>query len=155
MPDDPHKEASIHMTSLPTVRNEWQDEVLLKNWERLLMVRGEVTKALEAARASKLIGHPLDAAVTISARKELHTELVPYSEELHSIFIVSQTTLVLDANLENAHKSEDIEGLQVLVQRAAGEKCERCWVHDTSVGTADNHPTICNRCKSALDRMTA
>jgi isoleucyl-tRNA synthetase len=143
------------LTSLPAVRAEWKDEIIENNWERLLIVRGEVTKALEVARASKLIGHPLDAAVTISLSEELHAELAPYSEELHSIFIVSQAALVMDKIFENAYKSEVIDGLHVLVERAAGEKCERCWVRDTSVGTIDDHPTICNRCESSLEQISS
>jgi len=153
MPDRPGKEESIHMTTLPRVHTEWKNETLQKNWEKLLEVRAEVTKALEAARAQKLIGHPLDAAVTISVSKAQHDVLAPYAEELRSVFIVSQTALVRDAKFDNAYVSEDIEGLQVLVERAAGEKCERCWVHDTSVGTFDDHPTICNRCKLSLEEI--
>ncbi len=154
MPDRPGKAESIHMTTLPKVHAEWKNEDLQKNWENLLSVRAEVTKALEAARARKLIGHPLDAAVTISVPKAQHAVLAPYAGELRSIFIVSQTALVIDAKFDNAYESEEIEGLQVLVERAAGEKCERCWVHDTSVGTFDDHPRICNRCKSSLEEMT-
>jgi len=43
--------------------------------EKLLRVRAEVTKALEDARVRKLIGHALDAAVTIAADAELYAEL--------------------------------------------------------------------------------
>jgi isoleucyl-tRNA synthetase len=153
MPVQSHREKSIHLTSLPTVRAEWKNEALQKNWERLLLVRGEVTKALELARSSKLIGHPLDAAVTISVPKDMHTQLAPYSEELHSIFIVSQASLVMDEDFEDSYKSEVVDGLKVLVKRSEGEKCERCWIRDISVGTVNDHPTICNRCKSSLEQM--
>ncbi len=155
LPDRPGKEESIHMATLPKAHTEWTDEVLQKNWERLLAVRGEVTKALEAARARKLIGHPLDAAVTLSVKEELHAALAPYTEELRSIFIVSQATLVADVNFDDAYTSAEVEGLQVLVERAAAKKCERCWVHDITVGTFDDHPTICHRCKDSLEEMTA
>ena len=30
------------------------------------------------------------------------------------------------------------------------EKCNRCWVHDPSVGQQAGHPTICDRCHSAI-----
>ena len=60
-----------------------------ENWQRLLTVRGEVTKALEAARTEKVIGHPLDAAVTLAPRGDLYEQLAPYKDDLRSIFIVS------------------------------------------------------------------
>ena len=154
MPETSRREESIHLTSLPAVHTEWKDQVLQKNWERLLILRGEVTKALEVARSSKLIGHPLDAAVTISVPKDLHMKLAPYSKELHSIFIVSEASLVVDEDFEDAFKSEVVEGLKVHVKRATGEKCERCWIRDTSVGSVNEHPTICNRCNSSLEQMS-
>jgi len=43
-----------------------------------------------------------------------------------------------------------VEGLQVEVGKAEGEKCERCWNYATSVGESDEHPTVCRRCREAL-----
>ncbi len=53
MPDRKGKEASIHLSPLPVANNAWKDEGLAKNWERLLDVRGHVTKSLEEARDKK------------------------------------------------------------------------------------------------------
>ncbi|MEA3415899.1 MAG: isoleucine--tRNA ligase [Thermodesulfobacteriota bacterium] len=150
MPDRKDKETSIHLTSLPVVNEELKDEELAKKWGLLLKVRGEVTKALEQARTSKLIGHPLDALVTISANKNLYNDLHPYTADLKSIFIVSQVSLINEESLTGAYESNDIEGLSILIEPATGEKCERCWAHDTSVGTSPEHPTICNRCEENI-----
>ena len=38
-------------------------------------------------------------------------------------------------------------------EAATGKKCERCWVHETSVGSDSEHPTICQRCRNALAEM--
>jgi isoleucyl-tRNA synthetase len=126
------------------------DAPLAERWEQLLVVRGEVTKALESARAQKRIGHALDAAVTISVDDGLYDRLARYAEELRSIFIVSAAELVKNQPLEGAFESTEIKGLKVRVQPAAGEKCHRCWVHETSVGQNPEHPTICARCTQAL-----
>lgn len=150
MPEQKDKETSIHLASLPVVNEELKDEELAQKWGLLLKVRGEVTKALEQARTAKLIGHPLDASVTISANKDLYNNLHPYTEDLKSIFIVSQASLIKEETLSGAYKSNDIEGLLILVEPAAGDKCERCWIHDTSVGTNTEHPTICSRCKENI-----
>ena len=141
------------MASLPEVNEEWKDENLAGKWERLLEIRSEVTKALEEARAKKLIGHPLDAAVTISCSKELHDILHLYADALKSIFIVSKASLRDGERLADAYDSSEIKGLSVKVEVAEGDKCERCWMHEPSVGTNSDHPAICDRCRQALDRI--
>jgi isoleucyl-tRNA synthetase len=153
MPSADGRTPSIHLALLPEATAEWTDDALAKRWEYLLKVRGEVTKALESARAAKRIGHPLDAAVTLSAGGELYDALEPFAADLRSLLIVSQASLVRDQALDNAFRSEDPDGLAIQVTPAAGEKCERCWVHDPTVGSYDEQPTICHRCKDALDRL--
>ncbi len=39
------------------------------------------------------------------------------------------------------------------VERAAGEKCERCWMYLDSVGKNAAHPTLCARCASVVDQL--
>jgi isoleucyl-tRNA synthetase len=153
MPDQNQNVTSVHLTQLPEVKPAYKDEDLAQKWERLLVVRGEVTKALEAARIKKIIGHPLDSAVTISAKEALYNALLPYADDLRFIFIVSKVDLVNEEKLEGAFVSEDVEGLSIQVETAPGDKCERCWVHDTSVGANSDHPTICTRCQDALSKM--
>jgi isoleucyl-tRNA synthetase len=61
-------------------------------------------------------------------------------EELRELLNVSQ----LEIQLEGA------ETIAVAVQRAAGQKCERCWHWETDVGSNSAHPTICARCVAAI-----
>ena len=151
MPASNGKEFNIHLTLLPEVNSNFRDDALADRWNFMLKVRGEATKALEEARAQKLIGHPLDAAVTISAKDDAYDKLQPFAADLRSLLIVSQAIIVKDEDLENAFLSDDIEGLMIGVTQAPGAKCERCWVHDTTVGSHSDHPSICRRCKDALD----
>jgi isoleucyl-tRNA synthetase len=153
MPARSGKEANIHMALLPEADAALQDEALSARWEFFLKVRGEVTRALEAARAQKLIGHPLDAAVTISAAGTAFDTLEPLAADLRSLLIVSKAALVRDESLDGAFKSTEIEGLLIKVEPAPGEKCDRCWVHDTTVGSHEEQPTICDRCRQALSQI--
>ncbi len=155
LPSGPGKEESVHLAAMPEVREDWKDKHLQADWEKLLAVRGEVTRALEEARARKLIGHPLDAALTLSVTADLYAVLAPYAADLRSLFIVSRVDLEREAPLENAFSSEIVAGLAVSVERAPAEKCERCWVREPSVGSIAAHPTICNRCHTALERIEA
>jgi isoleucyl-tRNA synthetase len=153
MPAKNGRESSIHLAALPEINPAFKDDVLFKRWEFLLKIRSEATKALEEARAKKLIGHPLDASVTISAKGKVYDALQPYADKLRSLLIVSQANLVKDETLNGALQSEEIEGLLIRVEPAPGEKCERCWVHDTSVGSHSAQATICDRCRHALTGM--
>jgi len=155
MPDYEGKTGSVHMASLPEVDDRQKDADIAGKWELLLDIRGEATRALEEARNKKMIGHPLDATVSVSVASEMYATLEPYARELQSIFIVSQAELLNDVSLEDAYQSEDIEGLSIKVTPAVGEKCERCWMHVTSVGTETDHPTLCTRCSGVMAEMGA
>ncbi len=150
MPLKNGSEASIHMGLLPEMNPAFKDDALFQRWEFLLKIRSEATKAMEEARAKKLIGHPLDAAVIISVKGDMYDMLQPYADMLRSLLIVSQASLVKDEVLNAAIQSEEIEDMHILVEPAPGEKCERCWIHDTSVGSHIEQPTICDRCRDAL-----
>jgi len=69
---------------------------------------------------------------------------------LRTIFIISGASLIKGEKLDKAYKSTDIEGLDILVEPASSDKCERCWIHDPSVGLNSERPTICSRCEKAL-----
>ena len=153
MSDYTGKEKSVHLASLPEVTAEWKNEPLAARWNGLLQARGEVTKAIEEARNKKLVGHSPDAVVTLSVDDSLYQTLQPFTEDLRSIFITSKALLVMGEKLEGAYVSPVIEGLSIQVEPATEEKCERCWVHDESVGTIPERPTICNRCQGALEQM--
>jgi isoleucyl-tRNA synthetase len=155
LPSQNSDRSSIHMSLLPEVNTVFIDDALAARWEYLLSIRGEVTKKLEEARAQKLIGHPLDAAVTISAGGDAYDALQPYAAELRSLLIVSQATLVKDDAVKGASESSGVEGVHIQVEAAPGEKCERCWVHDTTVGTNKKQPTVCQRCQVALTQINS
>ncbi len=151
MPAWQDKADNVHFARLPEENPEWIDDSLAGKWQQILSVRGEVTKALEKARVDKLIGHPLDAAVTLAVQGGVYDVLQEYHRELSHIFIVSQAVLNgKGESLNEAFQSEEIEGLQVRVARADGDKCDRCWIHDPTVGEDRDHPTVCLRCRTQL-----
>ncbi len=154
MPERSGREPSVHLAAMAKTEPEWIDRPLAETWEKLLDVRGEVTRFLEEARARKVIGHSLDAAVSLHVTdRDLFRLLKEHEGDLRGFLIVSEVTLADQENPE-AGKSREVEGLAVGVAKAAGDKCERCWVHDPSVGTLDAHPTVCRRCETALSRIT-
>jgi len=144
---------SVHSELFMPVKDEFMDPELSKRWETIIAVRKETSRVLELARKEKKIGHSLDASVTMALPSELFQELEPYKDQLRSIFIVSSVNLLEGNELEDALESETIPGLKIRVIPSDAPKCERCWVHDTSVGVDTGHPTICDRCLGALAEM--
>jgi isoleucyl-tRNA synthetase len=139
---------SVHLERFPEAPREWQDDALKQQWDRLLEVRREVAKALETARAQKLIGSGLEARVRIvSAPEDVPALLRAKRELLATLFIVSRVDL--DAGEGRAsvvYESQEIPGLVIGVDRASGDKCERCWTRTEEVGRDASHPTLCARC---------
>ncbi|MBI5587636.1 MAG: isoleucine--tRNA ligase [Deltaproteobacteria bacterium] len=148
------KEQSVHLAPMPEVRKDWTDTALEKKWETLFTVKAEASKALETARQQKIIGHPLDAKVTLYPTAELKALLAGEARALEEVLIVSQLKVAegTPAAKEGAvlYESKDIPGLRVTVANADGSKCERCWHFSTAVGADAAHPTICDRCTEAL-----
>jgi isoleucyl-tRNA synthetase len=117
-------------------------------WELLSKVRGEVLKALEAARNAKKINSGLEARVLLNADLETKAKLKQYLSVLPALFIVSQVDFL---NAEAGDfRSELMPHLEVTIQKAAGAKCERCWNYSTHVGENSRYPTVCERCTEAL-----
>ncbi|MDA8413327.1 MAG: isoleucine--tRNA ligase [Desulfobacteraceae bacterium] len=143
------KVQSVHLTAFPSLHPEWKDNQLVERWDRIMRVRADVSKALELARAAKIIGHSLDAGVTITAPSELLGFLQVYEPELQSIFIVSKVTLV-DSISGECWSSENIAGLKVQIAAAPGDKCERCWCYSEDLGSDAAHPAICPKCTAAV-----
>lgn len=115
------------------------------DWDRLVPIRDQVLKALDTARADKAIGSSLEAAVYLRAPGELYRLLEEYWPELPMWFIVSQVEL--------EHGPAD--GLEIRVERARGDKCERCWKYTTDVGVHQDFPTVCAACAAVLPEFLA
>lgn len=153
LPDYEGKEPSVHMAALPKVKDEWRDNELSARYERLISVRGEVSKALELARQDKVIGHSLDAYVQIAAPEELAAFIEAFQPELNRIFIVSKAVVSEGGEGEPTYASEQIEGLRLWVTSAPGDKCERCWNYDEATGSNDKGHAICPRCHDVVEGL--
>ncbi len=128
---------SVMLTDFPKPNPQYDNEELSEKWDKILKLKDIVAKELENARADKIIGHSLNAKVTIYAEEKQYEFIKENLELLRTVFIISE--------LEVLEK----EG-KVKVEQAPGEKCERCWMYSTTVGEDKENPTICHRCSEAL-----
>ena len=133
------KEASVHLAQMPEPGPSWIDDGLEKKWETIATVKAEATKALETARQQKIIGHSLDASVTVYPPDAMRPLLEDECAVLEDILIISGFALgnageAAVAEGRVTYESKDIEGLRIIVEAAGGTKCERCWHYRDQVG---------------------
>ena len=143
---------SVFLNPLPEVRPEWSFPELEAHWDRLFALRDDVMKALELARAEKLIGKSLDADLTIYATDaEVCGLLDSFGEEtLKTVFIVSDVKVKNEAAPAGAF-TETQSGIGVLVGASQAERCDRCWLHDkNAVSDGDGH--LCPRCAAIVNK---
>ncbi|WP_297870456.1 isoleucine--tRNA ligase [uncultured Oscillibacter sp.] len=117
------------------------DGETMKKWECIVKTRDAVNAALEAARAEKKIGKSLEAKVILTVTPAELESLD--DEELADLLIVSQTE----------RRKGDGNVMTVVVEPAAGAKCERCWKILPTVGSDKDHPALCPRCAAAVRNL--
>lgn len=132
--------SSVHLALLPGAGELGgrMSAERMEEWDRLIVVRDEVLKVLEAARQEKVIGAPLEARVRLEADAALLPLLKRYAAQLPALFIVSEVELAAGAVLWTR------------VTRATGVKCERCWKYTHDVGSDSDLPTVCAPCAAAV-----
>ena len=148
-------EESVHLRVYPETPAGWRDPALAARWGKIRDIRRVVTGALEVARAEKKIGSGLQAAPTVYLTPEHVAELE--GVDLREIAITSGAALVAlqpgDEAPAGAFRLPDMAGVEVIVNLAEGEKCERCWQVLTEVGESKAHPTLCRRCTDAVETL--
>ena len=109
-----------------------------ERWERLFALRDDVMKALEEARAAKMIGKSLDAKIALTVTDKATYELLcSFGRELETVFIVSGVSVTLG------------DEAKVEVAPADGCKCVRCWKY-ADKGVDDGSGFLCEHCKETL-----
>ncbi|MED6314717.1 MAG: hypothetical protein VX704_06745, partial [Verrucomicrobiota bacterium] len=115
---------SVHLSDWEPFKFDIREEEVA-NWHTLFAIRERALLALEEARQAKQIGKGLEACVTLTGTG-LELEIgQAHKEDLRELLNVSQLNL-------NEGESEE---LQMIVTKAEGEKCERCWRWEPSVGS--------------------
>jgi len=139
---------SVQLADWPETKPQWNDRELGRRWETLLEVREEVTWALEQARRDKVIGSSLEGSVTVWADEKVYEKIKDYADQLSAIFIVSSAELI--SGKESA-PGEAVSGqrspIKILVSKAGGHKCPRCWVY------TEAEQELCPRCSEVVSAL--
>ena len=113
-----------------------------KDFDGLLDLREQVTRALEPLRADGKIGAALEADIELHCSVADQNWLSPLVDELRFLLISGDVKLVPDT---------DAKAIRVTAKPTAKPKCVRCWHHREDVGAHAAHPLLCGRCVTNVD----
>lgn len=125
-------------------------------------IRNLAYKALEIARANKKIGKSLEAKLHLyfDKKNEVQYNVINgfSKNELEAFFIVSQVEMhnlgeKYQAGSFEEYSMQEDNDCVVVVTKADGEKCPRCWKYATDIGQSSKHKTICLSCANAVDGL--
>jgi len=126
---------SVHYTHFPEVKNYDDANEIKERFKEVNEFRDIAFKALEVARADKIIGKPLEAKLTIYAPKETIDLLnETFENKVYQWLIVSKVEFV------------EAEETKVEVSFAKGEVCPRCW----NISEEYDEDGLCPRCQKVL-----
>jgi isoleucyl-tRNA synthetase len=142
-------EESVQLTDMPEYQELANRETLEEKWTSFMKLRDDVLKALEEARNAKVIGKSLTAKVTLYVNDQTKALLDSIQENLKQLFIVSGFE-VAGAYTDAPENAIKLDTAAIVVTKAEGETCERCWVVTNEVGQDPEHPTLCPRCSEVV-----
>jgi isoleucyl-tRNA synthetase len=148
------RDGSVHLEPFPDLPASWRDDALAEKWRKVRLVRRVVTGALEIERAHKRIGSSLEAAPIVHVSDpDLFAAMVEV--DLAEVAITSAATLVLGEGPPAAFRIDEVKGVAVEVQLAAGAKCARSWKILPNVGSDPAYPDVSPRDAQALREWEA
>lgn len=136
-----HGEAeSIHLGAFATALPVVDEEATRADMARLFALRSDIFKALEEARAEKIIGKSLEAEVLLQVEAQDRTLIDNmFKDAFAQWLIVSKVNFS-----EDVHKQ--YEHCRIEVRKCAGAVCPRCWNITDSTATDG----LCARCAKVL-----
>ena len=99
--------------------------MLFQKWHKLKTIRNVVNAAIEIKRSNKEIGTSLEADIQVYLDKEYLK--VSSGVDLSEYFITSKAEAKPIIENDKLFQLDNIQNVKVLVKKAQGKKCSRCW----------------------------
>lgn len=143
--------SSIHLSDWPKPNPAFEQPAL--DLQPVMELIPDVAKALEEKRSVGVIGSSFDAKIKLLTKDEIRYKyLGSLKDELLEIFKVSQVEVIKRNSFDTGMLSKKHPDIGVGVEKAAGEKCVRCWNYSEKVGKSSNHPLLCEKCLITIRR---
>ncbi len=142
---------SVYLNDMPAYDAALTCADVRARWDKLFDMRDDVMKALELARAEKMVGKSLEAKITLYTKDaDMKSLLESFEKELTTVFIVSGVKL-RDGDAPEHALTDGASGVGVLVEPADGCKCDRCWSYSEQGIHTEDGGFLCGRCKAILE----
>jgi isoleucyl-tRNA synthetase len=145
---------SVHLSTWPDIDAAAINRKVIEQWDTLRELRECVNPLIEAKRNEGLVGSSLEAHIVIFAKDEaLMNFLRDNKASLGLVLIVSYVTLADECDTScSGYSCVTFQGEQlfVLVKKAEGAKCVRCWNYSSDIGVDQAHPELCPKCLDAV-----
>lgn len=134
------KKESVHLEVMAQPLEVKDADAVKAQFDKFMLHREDVLKALEEARDAKVIGKSLEATVSIMPKEGY--EFIENIADLHQLYIVSNVDFAREED------AQEFETAYIKVGKMEGYKCPRCWnvvTQDHVVGE------LCDRCDSVVN----
>ena len=128
------QEKSVFLSNFDTFEIESKSSINQSEWKRIFEIKDAVNQSIEEMRNDNKLKGSLDSVVNIQATSNDFQILNKLGDELHFLFISSEA------------KVKEGNTFKIKVTTSKNAKCVRCWHRDSSVGSIQEHPELCNRC---------
>jgi len=129
---------SVHLRTFPDVPAIWENKGLAAQWESVRKARKKVLEAIEPMRANKELGSSLEARPHLSVSKE--------EKEIFSKLHMADICITSQIDYEEGPE------FTVTINKAEGEKCQRCW---KILPEVSKNGGLCNRCHDVVEKRKA
>ncbi|MEG2801502.1 MAG: isoleucine--tRNA ligase [Longicatena sp.] len=131
---------SIHLGRFPEVTTINNADHIKEDVTRLLAIRTDIFKALEEARASKVIGKSLEAHVLVHVSDDDRKLIETYcGTKFNQWLIVSKVSFSID-------ELTKYDTIEVSIEKCEGKVCPRCW----NITDSSAEDGLCERCAAVL-----
>ncbi|MFA5145519.1 MAG: isoleucine--tRNA ligase [Candidatus Omnitrophota bacterium] len=150
MPKDKEGESapSVHLLSWPRKDPAYGR---IEELEAAIDLIPEVAKALEEKRGQGIIGSSFDAQIKLLTNNDIrYKHLGSLEGDFCEIFKVSQAKVEKQEKIDPGIANSKYPDIAIVVTKAEGAKCPRCWNYSNTVGESKEHPLICGNCIKAV-----
>lgn len=144
---------SVHLSLWLDCPKEWDNKTVKEQFAPLVELRPHVLKALEDKRRTGAIGSSLEAKIVFQTASTRDLKyLTQNSDILPATFIVSQVEIQKVDEVSQG-LSDEFTKTAIVIEKADGEKCSRCWNYKTDVGQDTEHQSLCARCTAIVKEL--
>ncbi|MBN1869987.1 MAG: isoleucine--tRNA ligase [Candidatus Omnitrophica bacterium] len=144
---------SVHLLPWLDCPQEWGKDTIREKFDLLVSLRPHVLKALEEKRRTGEIGSSLEAKVIFNTASPRDLQYLKQNADgLPAAFIVSQVE-IHQVDQVGRGLNEEFAKTEIMIEKADGRKCGRCWNYKTDVGQDQEHQTLCQRCTAIVKEL--